>query len=83
MRVLWEPGRDGTYRLPPTVFTPLRLLQDKIYVAPALPVPSVGAKLSEVWIERATRYDGRTNQAELYDNRFPNAVSLPSQECLG
>ena len=50
---------------------------------PALQVPLTGAKSCGVWIECATRYDGRTNQAELCDNRFSDAVSLPPQERLG
>jgi hypothetical protein len=74
---------DHTRRSPHTVFTVLRLLQDKTYIAPVLQVPSIGAKLCEVWIDCATRYDGRTSQTELCDNRFPDAVSLPPQERLG
>ena len=43
----------------------------------------MGAELCEVWIECTTRYNGRTNQTELCDNRFADAVSLPPQERLG
>ena len=36
------------YRSPHTVFTLLRLLPDKTYIAPGLQVPSIGAKLCGV-----------------------------------